>query len=156
MCGRFPGSFRLRINLLHLWTVQAKWIKKVVDKTERWLLFVFVVKQLTEDELQDPGLTDKALFVSFSEVNHIRETCFQLRQVKPICDVPPTSALYHPLELWMYRATVTKSFSTFKIGTLPSWQGKKCRLRTDCGLLFLGLEYNGTIVVSYSFAWWKQ
>ena len=31
----------------------------------------------------------------------------------------------------------------------------KCRLRTDCGLLFLGLENNGTIVVTYSFAWWK-
>ena len=29
----------------------------------------------------------------------------------------------------------------------------KCRLRTDCGLLFLGLENNGTIVVTYSFAW---
>ena len=26
----------------------------------------------------------------------------------------------------------------------------KCRLRTDCGLLFLGLENNGTIVVTYS------
>jgi len=29
----------------------------------------------------------------------------------------------------------------------------KCRLRTDCGLLFLGLENNGPIVVTYSFAW---
>ena len=31
--------------------------------------------------------------------------------------------------------------------------GVKCRLSTDCGLLFLGLENNGTIVVTYSFAW---
>ena len=29
----------------------------------------------------------------------------------------------------------------------------KCRLQADCGLLFLGLENNGTIVVTYSFAW---
>ena len=29
----------------------------------------------------------------------------------------------------------------------------KCRLRTDCGLLFLGLENNGTIVVTFLFAW---
>ena len=29
----------------------------------------------------------------------------------------------------------------------------KCRLRTECGLLFLGLENNGTIVLTYSFAW---
>ena len=29
----------------------------------------------------------------------------------------------------------------------------KCRLRTDYGLLFLGLENNGTIVVTYSFVW---
>ena len=36
------------------------------------------------------------------------------------------------------------------------WGSVKCRLRTDCGLLFLGLENNGTIVVSYSFAWCKQ
>ena len=27
----------------------------------------------------------------------------------------------------------------------------KCRLRTDCGLLFLRLENNGTIVVTYLF-----
>ena len=32
----------------------------------------------------------------------------------------------------------------------------KWRLRTDCRLLFLGLENNGFIVVTYSFAWWKQ
>ena len=32
----------------------------------------------------------------------------------------------------------------------------KCRLRTDCGLWFLGLENNGTIVVTFSFAWGKQ
>ena len=31
--------------------------------------------------------------------------------------------------------------------------GVKYRLRTDCGLLFLGLEYNGTIVVTFSLAW---
>ena len=31
----------------------------------------------------------------------------------------------------------------------------KCRLWTDCVLLLLGLENNGTIVVSFSFAWWK-
>ena len=30
---------------------------------------------------------------------------------------------------------------------------KKCRLWTDCGLLFLGLENNGTIVLTYSFVW---
>ena len=69
-------SFRLRINLLHLWTVKAKWITLklrpgwIVTKSswqDCWLLFFFVVKQLTEDELQDPGLTDKALFASFSE-----------------------------------------------------------------------------------------
>ena len=29
----------------------------------------------------------------------------------------------------------------------------KCRLGTVCGLLFLGLENNGTIVVTYSFTW---
>ena len=29
----------------------------------------------------------------------------------------------------------------------------KCRLPTDCGLLFLGLENNRTIVVTFSFAW---
>ena len=28
----------------------------------------------------------------------------------------------------------------------------KCRLQTDCGLLFLGLKNKGTIVVTYSFA----
>ena len=32
----------------------------------------------------------------------------------------------------------------------------KCRLRTDCRLLFLGLENSGTIVVTCSFARWKQ
>ena len=32
----------------------------------------------------------------------------------------------------------------------------KCRLHTDCVLLFLGLENNRTIVVTFSFAWWKQ
>ena len=31
--------------------------------------------------------------------------------------------------------------------------GAVCRLRTDCGLLFLGLENSGTIVVTCSFAW---
>ena len=29
----------------------------------------------------------------------------------------------------------------------------KCRLQSDCGLLFLGLENSGTIFVTYSFAW---
>ena len=33
------------------------------------------------------------------------------------------------------------------------WGSVKCRLRNDCGLLFLGLENNGTIVVTFSFAW---
>ena len=35
------------------------------------------------------------------------------------------------------------------------WGSVKCRLRTDCELLFLGLENNGTctIVVTFSFAW---
>ena len=36
------------------------------------------------------------------------------------------------------------------------WGGVKCTLRTDCGLLFLGLENNGTIVVTFSFARGKQ
>ena len=30
---------------------------------------------------------------------------------------------------------------------------KKCRLWTDCGLIFLGLENNGTIVLTYSSVW---
>ena len=34
-----------------------------------------------------------------------------------------------------------------------NWSSEKCRLCTDCGLLFLVLENNGTIVVMYSFAW---
>ena len=29
----------------------------------------------------------------------------------------------------------------------------KCRLKTDCRPLFSGLEKNGTIVVTLSFAW---
>ena len=29
------------------------------------------------------------------------------------------------------------------------WGSVKCRLRTDCGLLFLGLENNGTIIVTF-------
>ena len=29
------------------------------------------------------------------------------------------------------------------------WGSVKCRLQTDCGLLFLGLEHNGTIVVTF-------
>ena len=33
------------------------------------------------------------------------------------------------------------------------WGSVKCRLPTDCGLLFLGLENNGTIVATFSFAW---
>ena len=33
------------------------------------------------------------------------------------------------------------------------WGSVKCRLLTDCGLLFLGLGNNGTIVVTNSFAW---
>ena len=31
--------------------------------------------------------------------------------------------------------------------------GVKYRLQTDCGLFFLGLEYNRTIVVTFSLAW---
>ena len=33
------------------------------------------------------------------------------------------------------------------------WGSVRCRLPTDFGLLFLGLENNGTIVVMFSFAW---
>ena len=29
-------------------------------------------------------------------------------------------------------------------------------MQTDCGLLFLGLENNGTVVVMNSFAWRKR
>ena len=41
-----------------------------------------------------------------------------------------------------------------KVGTWMSavmiWDSVKCRLQTDCRLLFLGLEKNGTIAVMYS------
>ena len=33
------------------------------------------------------------------------------------------------------------------------WGIVKCRLSTDCGLLFLWLENNGPIFITYSFAW---
>ena len=36
------------------------------------------------------------------------------------------------------------------------WGSVRCRLPTDCRLLFLGLENNGTIVVMFSFEWWKK
>ena len=37
-----------------------------------------------------------------------------------------------------------------KVGTCMSAVVIRGRLQTDCGLLFLGLENNGTIVVMYS------
>ena len=36
------------------------------------------------------------------------------------------------------------------------WGSVRCRLPTDCRLLFLGLENNGTIVFMFSFEWWKK
>ena len=49
--------------------------------------------------------------------------------------------------------TFTLNFSASSINLRGS---VKCRLRTDCRLLFLGLEKSGTIVVTCSFPWWKQ
>ena len=49
-----------------------------------------------------------------------------------------------------------KKIVKIKTERICRWGSVKCRLSTDWGLLFLGLENNGTIVVKYSFAWCKQ
>ena len=47
-------------------------------------------------------------------------------------------------QLWENKTNKLKRTSVFIRGSV------KCRLRTDCGLLFLGLENNGTIAVTFS------
>ena len=49
-----------------------------------------------------------------------------------------------------------KKIVKIKTERICRWGSVKCRLSTDWGLLFSGLENNGTIVVKYSFAWCKQ